>query len=255
MRVLIVQDLLFYVVAVPAVLLIGISKGGFAGGLGILAVPMMALVISPMQAAGIMLPILCVMDVTGFRIWVVRCDLSLLWRLLPGAVFGILVGALTFQFVSDAMLKLMVGVLALAFTLNHWLKGRVRVPVHLHLPDAASGTFWSGLSGFTSFMAHAGGPPIMIHLLPRQMDRAVLVGTATIYFAVVNYVKLVPYAMLGQLDAENLMTSLVLAPVAVLGVKMGAWLHERIDPVLFFRLLYSFLFMTGLKLCWDGLVL
>lgn len=247
---LFVQDLLFYIVAVPAVLLIGISKGGFAGGLGVLAVPMMALAISPKQAAGIMLPILCVMDVTGFRIWAARCDLRLLWRLLPGAVLGILIGALTFQFVSDAMLKLMVGVLALAFTLNHWLKGRVRVPGHL--PDAASGTFWSGLSGFTSFMAHAGGPPIMIYLLPRQVDRAVLVGTATIYFAVVNYVKLVPYAILGQLDVENLMTSLVLAPVAVLGVKMGAWLHERIDPVLFFRLLYGFLFLTGLKLCWDG---
>lgn len=249
---LIVPDLLFYVVAVPAVLLIGISKGGFAGGLGVLAVPMMALVISPRQAAGIMLPILCVMDVTGFRIWVGRCNWGLLWRLLPGAVLGILVGALTFQFVSDSMLKLMVGVLALAFTLNHWLKGHIRVPEHRHLPDAVSGTFWSGLSGFTSFMAHAGGPPIMIYLLPKPMDRAVLVGTATIYFAVVNYVKLVPYAILGQLDVENLLTSLILAPVAVLGVKMGAWLHDRIDPVLFFRLLYGFLFLTGLKLCWDG---
>lgn len=250
---LIVQDLLFYVVAVPAVLLTGISKGGFAGGLGMLAVPIMALTISPMQAAGIMLPILCVMDVTGFRLWVARCDLRLLWRLLPGAVLGILIGALTFQFVSDTMLRLMVGVLALVFTLNHWLKGRIRVPGYLRLPDAVSSTFWSGLSGFTSFMAHAGGPPIMIHLLPKQMDRAVLVGTATIYFAVVNYVKLVPYAILGQLDVENLMTSLVLAPVAVLGVKMGAWLHKRLDPALFFRLLYSFLFLTGLKLCWDGL--
>lgn len=249
---LIVPDLLFYVVAVPAVLLIGISKGGFAGGLGVLAVPMMALVISPRQAAGIMLPILCVMDVTGFRIWVGRCNWGLLWRLLPGAVLGILVGALTFQFVSDSMLKLMVGVLALVFTLNHWLKGHIRVPEHRHLPDTVSGTFWSGLSGFTSFMAHAGGPPIMIYLLSKPMDRAVLVGTATIYFAVVNYVKLVPYAMLGQLDVENLLTSLILAPVAVLGVKMGAWLHDRIDPVLFFRLLYGFLFLTGLKLCWDG---
>lgn len=248
----IVPDLLFYVVAVPAVLLIGISKGGFAGGLGVLAVPMMALAISPRQAAGIMLPILCVMDITGFRIWVGRCNWSLLWRLLPGAMLGILVGALTFQFVSDTILKLMVGVLALTFTLNHWLKGRVRVPAHRRLPDTVSGTFWSSLSGFTSFMAHAGGPPIMIYLLPKPMDRAVLVGTVTIYFAVVNYVKLIPYAILGQLDTENLLTSLVLAPVAVLGVKMGAWLHTRIEPVLFFRLLYGFLFLTGLKLCWDG---
>ncbi|MBV6272385.1 sulfite exporter TauE/SafE family protein [Alcaligenaceae bacterium CGII-47] len=250
---LIVPDLLFYVVAVPAVLLIGISKGGFAGGLGVLAVPMMALAISPRQAAGIMLPILCVMDVTGFRIWVGRCDWALLRRLLPGALLGIFVGALTFQFVSDTMLKLMVGVLALVFTLNHWFKAHIRVPAHRRLPDTVSSMFWSVLSGFTSFMAHAGGPPIMIYLLPRQIDRSVLVGTATIYFAVVNYVKLVPYVILGQLGAENLLTSLVLAPVAVLGVAMGAWLHDRVDQILFFRLLYGFLFVTGLKLCWDGI--
>lgn len=244
-------DPLFYALAVPAVLLAGISKGGFAGGLGMLAVPMLAIAIPPTQAAGVMLPILCVMDITGFRIWAAHCDRALLLRLLPGALLGILVGALSFHFVSEAMLKLMVGVLALVFTLNHWLKGRLRAPAHL--PDAASATLWSGLSGFTSFMAHAGGPPIMIYLLPRNLDRAVLVGTATIYFAVVNYAKLLPYALLGELDTQNLATSLVLAPLAVLGVKLGAWLHDRLDPQLFFRILYVFLFLTGFKLCWDGL--
>ncbi|HUH39949.1 MAG TPA: sulfite exporter TauE/SafE family protein, partial [Castellaniella sp.] len=237
--------------AVPAVLITGISKGGFAGGFGLLAVPMMALVISPQQAAGIMLPILCVMDIAGFRIWAGRCDRALLWRLLPGALIGIALGALSFHYVSDALLKLMVGVLALAFTLNHWLKGRVRAP--WQLPGRASATLWSGLSGFTSFMAHAGGPPLMIYLLPRGLDRAVLVGTATIYFAVVNYTKLVPYALLGELDVQNLATSLVLSPLAVVGVKLGAWLHERMNPEVFFRFLYAFLFLTGLKLCWDGL--
>lgn len=246
-----VTDLWFYVLAVPAVLLTGISKGGFAGGLGMLAVPMMALVISPQQAAGIMLPILCVMDIAGIRIWAGRCDRSLLLRLLPGALIGIVLGAFSFHYVSGTLLKLMVGVLALAFTLNHWLKGRVRVPVHL--PDRASATLWSGLSGFTSFMAHAGGPPIMIYLLPRHLDRAVLLGTTTIFFAVVNYTKLVPYALLGELDFQNLSTSLVLSPLAVVGVKLGAWLHEHLNPEVFFRVLYAFLFLTGLKLCWDGL--
>lgn len=248
---LVVESLLFYVVAVPAVLLIGISKGGFAGGLGVLAVPVMSLAISPMQAAGIMLPILCVMDIASIRIWASRCNWGLLWRMLPCAILGIVIGALTFQFISEAMLRLMVGVLALAFTLNHWLHGRVRTPVRL--PDRVSAWFWSGLSGFTSFLAHAGGPPMMIYLLPKPMERAVLVGTATIFFAVVNYTKLVPYALLGELGAENLMTSLVLAPVAVIGVKLGAWLHTRMDPVVFYRFLYGFLFLTGVKLCWDSL--
>lgn len=246
-----ILDPWFYVVAVPAVLLVGISKGGFAGGLGMLAVPLMALVISPTQAAGIMLPILCVMDIASIRIWVHRCDWPLFWRLVPGALLGIVLGALSFHFITDAMLKLMVGVLALAFTLNHWFSARLRVPVRL--PDRVGATWWSGLSGFTSFMAHAGGPPIMIYLLPLGRDRAVLVGTAAIYFAVVNYAKLVPYGLLGELAVDNLWTSLMLAPLAVVGVKLGAWLHERLDPVLFYRILYSFLFLTGLKLCWDGM--
>ena len=247
---LVVENLWFYVVAVPAVLLIGISKGGFAGGLGVLAVPLMSLTVSPMQAAGIMLPILCVMDVASIRIWAARCDWGLLRRLLPCAILGIVVGALGFQFISEAVLRLMVGVLALTFTLNHWLRGRIRAIVRL--PERASAWFWSGLSGFTSFLAHAGGPPMMIYLLPRPMDRAVLVGTATIFFAVVNYTKLIPYAWIGELDAENLMTSVVLAPVAVIGVKLGAWLHKRMEPSAFYRILYGFLFLTGIKLCWDS---
>lgn len=246
-----VLDPWFYLVATPAVLLAGISKGGFAGGLGVLSVPLMALVIPPTQAAGIMLPILCVMDLVGIRIWVNRCDWPLFRRLVPGALLGILLGALSFHFITEAVLKLMVGVLALAFTLNHWSGGLARMP--LKVPDKLNAGWWSGVSGFTSFMAHAGGPPIMIYLLPLKRDRAVLVGTATIYFAVVNYTKLIPYGLLGELDAANLWTSLVLAPLAVLGVWLGAWLHERVDPTLFFRILYAFLFVTGLKLCWDGL--
>lgn len=170
--------------------------------------------------------------------------------MLPGAIVGIFIGSLMFEFISDTALKMMIGVLALAFTLNHWFKGRIKTP--RALPDRAVGTFWSAVSGFTSFLAHAGGPPIMIYLLPKNLDKAVMVGTVTIFFAIVNYAKLIPYALLGQLDAENMLTSLVLAPVAVIGVKLGIRLHDRIDPQAFYRLMYVFLFLTGLKLTWDG---
>lgn len=112
---------------------------------------------------------------------------------------------------------------------------------------------WSTLSGFTSFVSHAGGPPMMIYLLPKQLEKAVLVGTLTILFTVINYTKLIPYALLGQLSADNLATAAVLAPIAPLGVKLGAWLHDRIDEKLFYRLSYGFLLLTGLKLSWDGL--
>jgi len=247
-----VQNLDFYLVAIPAVLIVGIGKGGFAGGLGILAVPLMSLTVSPMQAAGIMLPILCVMDLTGVKMWIHKWDRGLMARLVPAALLGIAIGTFTFQFVSDTFLKLLLGVLALLFTLNHWLRGRTpRKPI---LRDPYSVTLWSGLSGYTSFVAHAGGPPLMIYLLPKGLDKSVLVGTITIYFAIVNYAKLIPYAFLGELDAENLGTALVLAPVAVLGVKLGIWLHDKVDAQLFSRLMYLFLFLTGLKLTWDGCV-
>lgn len=247
----IIDSLAFYLIAVPAVLIVGIGKGGFAGGLGILAVPLLSLAISPLQAAGIMLPILCVMDVTGVRVWLHRWDQQLMIKLVPSAVLGIVIGALTFQFVSDVFLKLLIGLLALIFSLNYFLKGRFRSPTHL--PDTASAWLWSGLSGYTSFVAHAGGPPLMIYLLPKNLDKGIFVGTITIYFAAVNYVKLIPYAILGQLDTENLMTSLVLAPVAVIGVKLGVWLHDRVDGQAFSKLMYIFLFFTGLKLTWDGM--
>jgi len=246
-----IENPLFYLVAVPAVLIVGIGKGGFAGGLGILAVPMLALVSSPIQAAGIMLPILCVMDVTGVKAWIRRWDRGLMFRLLPSAVLGIVVGALTFRFVSDAFLEVLIGTLALLFSLRYWLGGRVRL--QLRLPDRPACWLWSGLSGYTSFVAHAGGPPLMIYLLPKKLDKSIFVGTVTIYFAVVNYVKLIPYALLGQLSAENLGTSLLLAPAAIIGVKLGVWMHDRVDAVLFNKLMYIFLFCTGLKLLWDGL--
>lgn len=245
-----INDPLFYMVAIPAVLIVGIGKGGFAGGLGILAVPMLALVSSPIQAAGIMLPILCVMDLTGVRAWLRRWDRALMVRLLPPAVLGILVGALTFRYVSEAFLEVLIGGMALLFSLRYWLGGRLRMAPSL--PDTPACWLWSGLAGYTSFVAHAGGPPLMIYLLPKNMDKSIFVGTVTIYFAVVNYVKLVPYGILGQLSAENLGTSLLLAPVAVIGVKLGVWMHDRVDAVLFNRLMYLFLFFTGAKLLWDG---
>ncbi len=252
---LIVESLAFYLVAVPAVLIVGIGKGGFAGGLGILAVPLLSLAVSPLQAAGIMLPILCVMDITGVRVWLHKWDRAYMAKLLPSAIVGIVVGALTFQFVNEEFMKMLIGLLALIFSLNYWLKGRVKIkPSGLRLPDGVSASFWSGVSGYTSFVAHAGGPPLMIYILPKNLDKSVMVGTITIYFAVVNYVKLIPYALLGQLDTENLLTALVLAPVAVVGVKLGAWMHDRVDARAFNRLMYVFLFFTGLKLTWDGMV-
>lgn len=248
-----ITDPLFYVAAIPAVLLFGISKGGFGGGLGMLAVPLIALVVSPVQAAGILLPILCLMDI--FSLWAyrgrwVRPEIDVL---VPASLAGILGGTLLFEYMSPAVIRLVLGVIAVAFTLHYLLARRTKNPEDLsHFPRAA-GIASGGIAGFTSFIAHAGGPPVSMYLLRRPLDRTEFVGTTVLFFAIVNYVKLVPYAWLGQLDATNLSTSLVLAPLAPLGVAIGVYLHRRVSDRLFFGVVYVLLFLVGLRLVRDGL--
>ncbi|MFT3735978.1 MAG: sulfite exporter TauE/SafE family protein [Rhodocyclaceae bacterium] len=248
---MLITDPFFYLAAIPAVLLTGISKGGFAGGLGVLAVPLMALAIPAPQAASIMLPILCLMDLVGSWSYHKHWDYGLLRRLMPGAVLGIATGWLLFRRMDGALLALMIGVLAILFAVQR-LAG-YQPKGSKWLPDGLSGTLWSALSGFTSCLAHAGGPPIMVYLLPKQLDKTTLVANLTLFFALVNYMKLVPYAELGLLDARNLGTSLVLAPLAPIGVYLGIWLHKRIDEKLFYTLSYLFLLVTGARLIWQAL--
>ena len=241
----------FYLAAVPAVLLFGIAKGGFGGALGVMAVPLMALVVSPLQAAAILLPILCLMDLVSLWVYRGRWVLAELRVLLPWSLVGIAAGTLLFGFMSAAAVRLMLGIVALSFAVHHWLEkaaGGEQKVFSRRLGGAAAAT-----AGFTSFIAHAGGPPISMYLLRRGLDRTAFVATTVVFFAVVNYAKLVPYAWLGQLDGSNLATSLVLAPLAPLGIAMGVWMHNRVTDRFFFRVAYTLLFFVGLKLAWDGI--
>ena len=246
------SDPLFYAAAIPAVLLFGIAKGGFGGGLGVAAVPLMALVMSPVQAAAILLPILCFMDLIGLWAYRGKWVLSELRILVPASLLGIAAGTLLFGYMSAAVVKLIIGLVAVSFTVHHWLIHRHRataaghVSRHYGIPAGAG-------AGFTSFIAHAGGPPISMYLLRRPLDRTRFVATTVVFFAVVNYVKLVPYGWLGQLSTDNLGASLVLAPFAPIGVGLGVWLHNRISDRWFFRVAYLLLFVVALKLISDGL--
>lgn len=245
-----VAEPLFYFAAVPAVLLAGISKGGFGGGLGILAVPLMALFVSPVQAAAIMLPILCLMDIFGLRAYRNAWDRANIAIMLPGALVGILIGTLSFRYLDESLMRLLIGALAIGFTLHHFLLRAAAGPAG---PRRLVGTLAAALAGFTSFVAHAGGPPVQFFLLPQRLDKTLYVGTTVVFFFVVNYVKLLPYGWLGQLSADNLATSLVLAPLAPLGIWLGVRLHRPVGHALFYRICYGMLFVTGLKLLWDGL--
>lgn len=249
-----IADPLFYAVAVPAILIVGISKGGVAGGLGSVSVPMMALMISPIQAAAIMLPILCLMDLFGLYAYRGVWDRRNLMLMLPGALVGIGLGTLTFRYLSDDGVRLIVGVVALGFVIWNWLGPKLmrRAADHRTEPGPA-GLFWAGISGFTSFVAHAGGPPVHVYLLPQRMDKTLYVGTLVVFFTAVNYTKLVPYGFLGQLSANNLGTALILSPLAPLGIWMGVRFHRMLSESLFYTLCYVFLSLTGIKLIWDGL--
>lgn len=250
---ILITDPYFYLTAIPAVLIYGIAKGGFGGGLAIAAVPLMALVISPLQAAAILLPILCVMDL--FAMWVFRgqWNITELRMIIPAALVGIGAGTLLFGYLDAEAIRLLLGTIAIVFTLHHWqqLYAAGRKPRQLFGP--AAGMVAAAISGLTSFIAHAGGPPLSMYLLRRGMDRTTFVATTTVFFAVVNYVKLIPYAWLGQLDARNLMLSLILAPLAPMGIYLGKWLHDRVSDRFFFNFAYITLFIVGIKLMWDGL--
>lgn len=244
-----ITDPLFYICAVPAVLLYGIAKGGFGGNIAILSVPLMALVVSPQKAAAILLPILIVMDITALRTFRGRWDKPNLRIIIPAALIGVLLGGLTFRMLNDAHIQLMIGSIALLFVLNIWLR-REEPPVR----EAAimRGGFWGMVSGFTSFGIHAGGPPINVYLLPQKMDKTLLMGTIAVFFAVVNLAKLPAYIYLEQFNTASLLTSLALLPLAPVGVKMGFWMLQRSNERLIYQLCYVFLFFTGGKLLYDG---
>lgn len=248
-----ITDPWFYVAAIPAVLLFGISKGGFGGGLGVVAVPLMALVISPVQAAAILLPILCVMDLVA--LWKFRG--KWLWPelkvLLPASLLGILIGTLLFEYMSASVVRLIVGVVAIWFTLHYWINKQRSKNTELAIYPRSYGLLGGSVAGFTSFIAHSGGAPISMYLLRRPLDRTDFAATSIVFFAVVNYVKLIPYAWLDQFDTDNLATSAALVILAPVGVLIGAWLHKRVSDRIFFAFVYVLLFIVGLKLVYDGI--
>lgn len=247
-----IVDPWFYILAIPAVLISGISKGGFAGGAGNMMMPLMALVVPAPVAAGIALPLLCAMDVSGLRAWWGTWDKREMRVLIPGALVGILVGGLTFRLFSDQAIKAMVGVTTLVFLGRTLWLARHRQPPPAAPHDPVKGAICAAASGFTSTIAHAGSPPLAIYMYPRRLERQVMAATSVVFFGIVNYVKLIPYFMLGNLSVTNLSTALVLLPLAPVGVYLGIWLQRHVSDALFYKLLYALLLVTGVKLTWDG---
>ncbi|MFZ3220010.1 MAG: sulfite exporter TauE/SafE family protein [Rhodoferax sp.] len=246
-----ITDPYFYAVSIPAVLLLGVSKSGFGAGFGSLAVPLMALAVSVPEAAAILMPLLFLMDVLGMAAFRKDFDRALLKFLIPFGVLGIVIGAVLFKVLNAHTVAAMVGAFTLLF-----LAQRLLFPPHADSPPPPRwlGALLTTTSGFTSFIAHAGGPPISAYVIPLRLSPVQYTATMAFFFFVVNLSKWVPYAWLGLLDWRNMATSLVLLPLAPIGVWTGVWLARRIHPVWFYRFLYAGMALTGIKLLWDGLV-
>jgi uncharacterized membrane protein YfcA len=244
----IAADPVFYAVAVPAVFALGVSKGGFAG-VGVIAAPMLAMVIPPLQGAAILLPILITQD--AISVWVYRRDWDG-WNLkvmLPGAVIGTCIAWVLAAHVSDAAVRLVIGLIGLGFVLSNWFGPTSAEP---RRPRAASGVFWGVIAGFTSTLSQAGGPPFQVHVLPQRLPKLTLVGTYTIFFAILNLLKIVPYFQLGQFSRENFLLSAILFPLAIASNFLGIWLVRRTPTHLFYRIAYVLVLLISLELVRSG---
>ncbi|MAT93133.1 MAG: hypothetical protein CME59_11090 [Halioglobus sp.] len=240
----------FYLVSIPAVLIYGVAKGGWGGAIAVLSVPLMALVMPPTQAAAILLPILVVMDAFVVKTYWGVFDRRALRLLLPAAMLGVLLGYLTADAMSEDFMRILIGAMSLLFGVQYLLGFK---PVAGSEHGVVSGGVFGALAGFTSFSIHAGGPPLTMYLMPKGLSPLLFAGTAGMFFAAVNLVKLVPYYALGQFTADNLVYSLVLVPLAPLGVKLGHFLVQRSGSGFYYQVISFFLVVVGVKLLWEGI--
>ena len=244
------EDLAFWALAGLAAVLVGLSKGGLPV-VGMLSVPLMALVMSPVMAAGLLLPIYVISDMFGLWAYRHAYDKRVLAIMVPAMTIGVGIGWATASMVSEAWVTLLVGVIGAAFAANLLIRSGHAVAAKP--ADVPKGMFWGAMAGFTSFVSHAGAPPYQVFVLPLKLEKAVFAGTATIAFAYVNAIKLIPYYALGQLNLTSLKVAAILAVPASIAVFAGVRLVKIIPEKLFFQLISWTLLAISIKLIWDGL--
>ncbi len=244
-------DPLFWIVAAIAVTLLGLAKGGFTG-VGMVATPMLALIVPPLQAVTLMLPILLLQDVISVWVYRKHWDPWNLKVLIPGGLLGVGIAGLLAAYVPDHIVKLTVGVIGTSFVLWRWF-GPKGGDIGIR-PSAFSGVFWGAMSGFTSTLANAGAPPWQVHMMPQHLPKLIFAGTATMYFAATNLAKVVPYFALGQFNTDNLLISFVLFPLAIVTNFLGVWLVRVTPQETFYKIVYVITFVISLELIRSGVI-
>ena len=246
----IITDPLFYVLAIPAVAALGLSKGGFVG-VGQIGTPLLALIMPPLEAAAILLPIMLVQDAQA--LWVYRKDWNgrILAIMLPGALVGIGAAWLLAAHISDAAVRVFIGVTTIAFVLYNWV-GSSRSAREVGSPVVASGLFWGTLSGFTSTLCQVGAPPYQIYVLSLKPSKMTFVGTTAYFFAAVNVLKVVPYFALGQFSTTGMGTSVALLPLAIATNLLGFWVVRITPQALFYKITMALMLVIALELTRSG---
>ncbi|MEZ5752725.1 MAG: sulfite exporter TauE/SafE family protein [Paracoccaceae bacterium] len=238
-----------FALAVLAVAMVGLSKGGLGGAFSMMGVPVLTLAMSPLLAAALMLPILLIMDARSLWIWRHYRDTEVLRVMIPWAIAGIAIGWLASTHTPDAAVRLILGVIAVTFAarglFGRYLGGAPRY-------RAGTSWFWGTIAGFTSFVAHAGGPPFQAQVLPKRLDPKVYTGTNVVFFAVINAIKTVPYAGLGMFETRTLVSAALMAPVALVAVQLGAMIVRRLSAAVFYPFSYAMMLIIGIKLVYDG---
>lgn len=246
-------DWAFFAIAAPAVTFAGLSKGGFGSGAAFASASILAVVLEPGQALGIMLPLLMLMDVSALKPYWKGWSWPEARTLILGALPGVAVGAWLYQIAEADFFRLLIGGISVAFVL--W---QVALKTRFIRPPAQEMPMWGGLlagamAGFTSFVSHAGGPPAAVYLLSRGLGKTPYQATTVLIFWAINIAKFVPYAFLGIFTMQTLLADLFLAPFAILGTWLGVKAHHWVPERLFFSLTYVLLMLTGMKLIWDAL--
>jgi uncharacterized protein len=246
---LILTDPFFYLVAIPAVLMMAFSKVSGVG-LGVLCTPLLALAVPVPTAAAIFLPLLFFMDVVGLKLYIKQAQWGMLRFLLPAGLLGTVAGLLMFRYVSVKMLSLILGIMIAFFLLQRlFFPPKADAVPPGHKLGLVAGFF----SGLASFISHTGSPPLMPYLLPQKLPPQQFAATMVVFFFAINLSKWLPYAWLGLLDFRNLSASLILAPLVPFGLWAGARFAARADKTLFYKIVNVGLVLTAIKLLYDGL--
>jgi uncharacterized membrane protein YfcA len=249
----VITDPWFYALAIPAVIALGLSKGGFAG-VGQMATPLLALVMPPLEAAAIMLPIMIVQDWSAM--WVYRREWvgRILAIMLPGAVIGIALAAWLAAYISDAAVRIFIGVTTIVFVLYSAIGMMRGVQTAMRQGTVGAGLFWGALSGFTSTICQAGGPPYQVYVMSQKLPKMLFVGTTAMFFAALNMMKVAPYLALGQFSFKGFGTSLALLPLALLTNQLGFWLVRVTPQETFYRITLGLMLVISIELTREGLL-